>query len=58
MTISEAQFYRRPVVCSGIGGMAEMVRDGHNGLHARPGDATDTGVKKIQTLPSDRPSAK
>jgi glycosyltransferase involved in cell wall biosynthesis len=27
------------VICSGIGGMAESVRDGIDGLHAPPGDA-------------------
>lgn len=39
LTISEAQFHRRPVIASGIGGMAELVRDGINGLNVRPGDA-------------------
>lgn len=41
LTIGEAQFHGRPVIASGIGGMAELVRDGENGLHVRPGDAAD-----------------
>lgn len=38
LVILEAQRARRPVICSGIGGAAEMVRDGVNGLYAPPGD--------------------
>ncbi|RYE73594.1 MAG: glycosyltransferase, partial [Hyphomicrobiales bacterium] len=34
----EAFQHLRPVIASNIGGMAEMVRDGVDGLHARPGD--------------------
>jgi glycosyltransferase involved in cell wall biosynthesis len=30
----------RPVICSNIGGMAEKVTDGINGLHFRVGDPT------------------
>jgi glycosyltransferase involved in cell wall biosynthesis len=41
LVIQEAFRHRRPVICSGIGGMAEAVRDGIDGLHARPGDAAD-----------------
>jgi glycosyltransferase involved in cell wall biosynthesis len=33
LVIQEAFLYRRPVICSGIGGMAEKVTDGVNGLH-------------------------
>jgi len=39
LVIQEAFQHRRPVIASNIGGMAEMVRDGVDGLHARPGDA-------------------
>ncbi len=39
LVIQEAHLHRRPVIASGIGGMAEMVRDGVNGLLAPPGDA-------------------
>lgn len=38
LVIQEAQLHRRPVICSGIGGMAEMVRDGVDGLHVPPND--------------------
>lgn len=38
LTIHEAFLFRTPVVTSGIGGMAELVRDGVDGFHARPGD--------------------
>jgi glycosyltransferase involved in cell wall biosynthesis len=38
LVIDEAFRHRRPVICSGIGGMAERVRDGVDGLHAPPGD--------------------
>ena len=33
--IQEAFFHGRPIICSDIGGMAEKVRDGVDGLHAR-----------------------
>jgi glycosyltransferase involved in cell wall biosynthesis len=38
LVIAEAQRQRRPVICSDVGGMAEMVRDGVDGLHAAIGD--------------------
>lgn len=38
LVIQEAFHHRRPVIVSGIGGMAEAVQDGVNGLHARPDD--------------------
>ncbi|MGU3495975.1 glycosyltransferase family 4 protein [Xanthobacteraceae bacterium A53D] len=41
LVIQEAQMHRRPVIASGIGGMAEAVRDGVDGLHVLPGDAAD-----------------
>lgn len=39
LVILEAQAAGRPVICSGIGGMADMVADGVDGLHVPPGDA-------------------
>jgi glycosyltransferase involved in cell wall biosynthesis len=39
ITIHEAHLLRTPVVASGIGGMAEYVRDGIDGLHFPVGDA-------------------
>lgn len=38
LVIMEAFRHRRPVICGGIGGMAEAVRDGIDGLHAPVGD--------------------
>jgi glycosyltransferase involved in cell wall biosynthesis len=39
LVILEAFRHKRPVICTGIGGMAELVSDGVNGLHVRPADA-------------------
>ena len=39
LVIQEAFAHGRPVICSDIGGMAEKVADGMNGLHFRAGDA-------------------
>ena len=41
LVIQEAFQYGRPVICSDIGGMAEKVADGVNGLHFRAGDPAD-----------------
>jgi len=38
LVIQEAFHHRRPVIASGIGGMAEAVTDGRDGLHVRPDD--------------------
>lgn len=38
LVIMEAFRHRRPVICGGIGGMAEAVRDGVDGLHAPVND--------------------
>jgi glycosyltransferase involved in cell wall biosynthesis len=38
LVIQEAFMQRRPVICSNIGGMAEKVTDGVNGLHFKVGD--------------------
>jgi glycosyltransferase involved in cell wall biosynthesis len=38
LVIQEAMMHRRPVICSEIGGMAEQVHDGVNGLHFRVRD--------------------
>lgn len=39
--ILEAFAHRTPVIASNLGGMAELVRDGENGLLFAPGDAED-----------------
>jgi glycosyltransferase involved in cell wall biosynthesis len=38
LVIQEAFQHGRPVICSNVGGMAEKVSDGVNGLHFRVGD--------------------
>lgn len=38
LVIQEAFLHRRPVICADIGGMAEMVRNGVDGLHFPVGD--------------------
>lgn len=38
LVVMEAFRHGRPVILSGIGGMAELVRDGVDGLHAPPND--------------------
>lgn len=39
LVINEALHHGRPVICSHIGGMAEKIQDGVNGLHFRTGNA-------------------
>jgi glycosyltransferase involved in cell wall biosynthesis len=39
--ILEALAHRTPVIVSNLGGMAELVRDGENGLHFIPNDPAD-----------------
>ena len=39
LVIQEAFAFGRPVICSNVGGMAEAVADGTNGLHFARGDA-------------------
>lgn len=41
VVIQEAYLAGRPVLCGGIGGMAEKVKDGVTGLHFQPGNAGD-----------------
>jgi glycosyltransferase involved in cell wall biosynthesis len=48
LVIQEAFANRRPVICSNIGGMAEKVADGKDGLHFRAGDARDLARRLAQ----------
>ena len=54
MTIQESFLAGVPVIASAHGGMAELVRDGVNGLTFRPRDAADLRVKMQQLLDSDK----
>jgi glycosyltransferase involved in cell wall biosynthesis len=50
MVIQEAFVHRRPVICSNIGGMAEKVRDGIDGLHfevCNPLDLADVMTRVV-----------
>jgi glycosyltransferase involved in cell wall biosynthesis len=50
--ILEAFAHRTPVVASNLGGMAELVRDGENGLLFAPGDANDL-ARQLRRLLDD-----
>jgi glycosyltransferase involved in cell wall biosynthesis len=53
LVIQEAFLHGRPVICSDIGGMAEKVADGVNGLHFRAGSATSLAdtLRRAVTTP-------
>jgi glycosyltransferase involved in cell wall biosynthesis len=53
LVIQEAFQQRRPVICSDIGGMAEAVTNGHDGLHFRTGDSADLAraMRRAMTEP-------
>lgn len=50
IVIQEAFFHGRPMICSNIGGMAEKIRDGVDGLHFRVGSAEDLADRMIECL--------
>lgn len=50
LVIQEALHHRRPLICSDIGGMAEKVRDGKDGLHFRTGSAQDLADRMAEVL--------
>ena len=54
LTIEEAFRNSRPVICSGIGGMAERVTDDVNGLHFRAGDPVDLAQTMQKCLTDDK----
>jgi glycosyltransferase involved in cell wall biosynthesis len=45
LAVAEAYACGVPVIAAGHGGLAEIVRDGHTGLHFLPGDAEDLAAK-------------
>jgi glycosyltransferase involved in cell wall biosynthesis len=53
LVIQEAFRHRRPVICSDVGGMAEMVRDGIDGLHAPLGDPA--GLAEVMRRAASEP---
>ncbi|MET1412237.1 glycosyltransferase family 4 protein [Roseibium sp. HPY-6] len=48
--IQEAFFHGRPLICSGIGGMAEKVRDGVDGLHFLASSPEDLADRMTEAL--------
>ena len=50
LVIQEAFMHRRPVICSNIGGMAEKVQHGVNGLHFDVGNAADLAQRIKQAM--------
>lgn len=53
LVIQEAFAQRRPVICSDVGGMAEKVTDGLNGLHFRVGDADSLAAAIRRAVATD-----
>ncbi|MBR0650225.1 glycosyltransferase family 4 protein [Roseomonas terrae] len=53
LVILEAFRHRRPVICGDIGGMAEAVRDGVDGLHAPVGDVA--GLAAVMRRAAETP---
>ncbi|QPC41512.1 glycosyltransferase family 4 protein [Kaustia mangrovi] len=54
LVIQEAQLHGRPMIVSGIGGMAEMVTDEETGLHVRPNDPFDLARIMRRCILEDR----
>ena len=54
MVIQEAFFHGRPMICSNIGGMAEKITNGVNGLHFRVGSAEDLADRLIDVLSDNK----
>lgn len=50
MVLAEANACGRPVIGSRVGGIPSIVKDGVNGLLARPGDAVDLAGKLVDLL--------
>jgi glycosyltransferase involved in cell wall biosynthesis len=50
LVIQEAFRHRRPLICSDIGGMAEKVRDGVDGLHFLAGSSADLSRRMASAI--------
>jgi len=53
IVIQESFFHGRPLIASNIGGMAEKITDGVDGLHFRAGSAEDLADRLIEALTDD-----
>lgn len=54
LVIAEAMFAGLPILTTGVGGMGDLVINGHNGLHTRVGDweAMATAIRRWRTQPA------
>ncbi|MBM6594398.1 glycosyltransferase family 4 protein [Microvirga pudoricolor] len=50
IVIQESFFHGRPMICSNIGGVAEKITDGVNGLHFRVGSSEDLIDRMVEAL--------
>ncbi|MGO4706818.1 glycosyltransferase family 4 protein [Microvirga sp. 2MCAF38] len=50
IVIQESFFHGRPMICSNIGGMAEKITDGVDGLHFRVGSSEDLADRMVEAL--------
>lgn len=50
LVIAEALAHQRPVICSDVGGMAALVRDGETGLHFRRGDPHSLAATIVRAI--------
>lgn len=50
IVIQESFFHGRPMICSNIGGMAEKITDGLDGLHFRVGSSEDLIDRMVEAL--------
>ncbi|WP_460334410.1 glycosyltransferase family 4 protein [Actinoallomurus acanthiterrae] len=57
LTVLEAMASGTPVICSRLGGLPEVVRDGETGFLVEPGDVGELR-DRIRTLLADRPLAR
>jgi glycosyltransferase involved in cell wall biosynthesis len=53
VVIQEAFFHGRPLIAGDIGGMAEKIRHGVDGLHFRAGSAEDLADRLVDALIDD-----
>lgn len=53
LVVLEAFRHRRPVICGEVGGMAEMVRDGVDGLHAPVNDPAGLAAVMRRAIETD-----
>jgi glycosyltransferase involved in cell wall biosynthesis len=50
MSVIEAMSHGIPVVCTPVGGLPELIRDGENGVFVNPGDVPSLARRIIRLL--------